>query len=209
MFVLCEGFTADEIPFEVQQKIIGVSYHENDRIQLSDLAYLQVKHFDFNNKECKGEMICNKKVAKELLEIFFQLYKNKYPVEKIRLVDEYDADDDKVMSDNNSSCFNYRVIADTDVISMHGIGLAVDINPLYNPYVVGDKVMPAKAMPYADRAKSFEHKIDENDLCYKIFAQHGWLWGGHWKNSKDYQHFYKRESKIKRIIRKFKIKQCR
>ena len=204
MFTLREGFTAENIPFEVEQKITGVSYHKNDRIQLSDLAYLNVRYINFNGEKCNGELICNKKIAKEMLEIFSELFENKYLIEKIRLVDEYDADDDKVMTDNNSSCFNYRTIADTDVISMHGMGLAVDINPLYNPYIVGEKIMPVASKPYADRTKDFQHKIDEQDLCYRIFTKYGWKWGGHWKNSKDYQHFYKPEKGIKRIISKIK-----
>lgn len=208
MITFASGFTAQEIPDEIKRKIIGISYHQNNRVQLSDLMYLRVKHINFQDKECIGELICNKKVAKELLEIFYELYQGRYPVEKIRLVDEYEADDEKSMSNNNSSCFNYRVIADTDVISMHGIGLAVDINPLYNPYVVGDKVMPAIAFPYADRTKDFAYKIDENDFCYKVFSNKGWLWGGKWKNSKDYQHFYKPEKSIHSVIMKIRKAIC-
>ena len=206
MYILAGGFTAENISEEIRQKIEGVSYHKNDKIKLSDLAYLKVKHINFSGEMCIGELICNKKVAKELLEIFYQLYQSRYPIEKIRLVDEYGADDDKVMSDNNSSCLTYRVIADTNVISMHGLGRAVDINPLYNPYIVGNKVMPGASQPYADRSKNFEHKIDENDLCCKIFTKHGWKWGGHWKNSKDYQHFYKADNRIKRLVNKLKRK---
>jgi hypothetical protein len=44
--------------------------------------------------------------AAALTDIFKKLYENNYPIEKIRLVDEYDADDEKSMRDNNSSCFN-------------------------------------------------------------------------------------------------------
>ena len=202
--VLADGFSAEKISREIAEKISGVSYHENDKIKLSDLAYLKVLHIDFNGKTQQGELICNKNVAKELLKIFYELYECRYPIEKIHLVDEYNADDEKSMSDNNSSCFNYRVIADTNVISMHGLGRAVDINPLYNPYIVGEKIMPAVSSPYADRTKNFEHKIDENDVCYKIFIKHNWRWGGNWANTKDYQHFYKPDSSIKRLVSKLK-----
>ena len=201
---LAEGFSAADITQEIEDRIMGVSYHENQSVQISDLAYLKVKHYDFEGKVAEGELICGKTVAKELLGIFYELYQAEYPIEKIRLVDVYDADDERSMTDNNSSCFNYRVIADTDVISMHGLGRAVDVNPLYNPYIVGDKVMPAAGAPYADRSNDFEHKIDEDDVCYKIFTSHGWRWGGHWTNTKDYQHFYKPDGKIKRAIMKLK-----
>ena len=73
--------------------------------------------------------------------------------------------------------------------------MAIDINTLYNPYTprVNGKISvePANATPYVDRKRDFPHKIDHNDLCYKLFTEHGFTWGGDWINSKDYQHFEK------------------
>ena len=95
------------------------------------------------------------------------------PLKKYRLVDEYDADDEASMSDNNSSAFNFRFISHTTTISKHGLGMAVDINTLYNPYVktVNGKlsIEPANAKAYVDRSGDFPHKIDHDDLCYKSF----------------------------------------
>ena len=87
-------------------------------------------------------------------------------------------------------------MTDTDHLSRHAYGLAIDVNPLYNPYVVYNKdgigkVSPATAADYADRSLDFPHKIDEDDLCCKLFIQHGFFWGGNWKNTRDYQHFQK------------------
>ncbi len=97
------------------------------------------------------------------------------------------------MKDNNTSCFNYRKIAGTNKLSNHSFGLAVDINPLYNPYVKTTRnktvVSPDNAAVYADRTKNFDHKIDQNDLAYRVFTKHGFIWGGDWINVKDYQHF--------------------
>lgn len=97
------------------------------------------------------------------------------------------------MKDNNTSCFNYRKIAGTNKLSNHSFGLAVDINPLYNPYVKTTRnktiVFPDNATVYADRTKTFDHKIDQNDLAYRVFTKHGFIWGGGWINVKDYQHF--------------------
>lgn len=87
-------------------------------------------------------------------------------------MDEYDADDEASMSDNNSSAFNFRFISHTTKISKHGLGMAVDINTLYNPYVktVNGKlsIEPANAKAYVDRSGDFPHKIDHDDLCYKL-----------------------------------------
>ena len=131
-----------------------------------------------------------------MISIFRVLYKKKYPIEKLRLVDEYNADDEESMEDNNSSCFNFRYISGTTKVSNHGLGLAIDINPLYNPYVKNNggkfHVEPATAGDYVDRNKNFLYKIDHNDLCYKQFKKHGFTWGGDWSSVKDYQHFEKK-----------------
>ena len=100
------------------------------------------------------------------------------------------------MEDNNTSCFNYRPVEGTSSLSKHALGLAIDINPFYNPYITynkdgSEKVSPANASAYADRTASFPYKIDENDLCYQLFKEHGFTWGGHWNSCKDYQHFQK------------------
>ena len=143
----------------------------------------------------EGERICNQAIAQDLVEIFEELYEEQYPIEKIRLVDEYGGDDEASMADNNTSCFNYRLIAGTDRLSNHSYGLAIDINPFYNPYVTArsgkTQVSPVGADAYADRSQDFAYKIDREDLCYQLFIAHGFTWGGDWKNSKDYQHFEK------------------
>jgi hypothetical protein len=165
-------------------------------ISYEDLRYVHILHYDFNGEVTEGELICNAAIASELLDIFYQLYRNEYQLEKVRLIDEYDGDDTASMEDNNTSCFNYREVAGTTSLSKHALGLAIDINPLYNPYITYEKdgslnVSPETGSAYADRNANFPYKIDETDLCYKLFIQHGFTWGGSWNSSKDYQHFQK------------------
>lgn len=124
-----------------------------------------------------------------------KLYENEYAIEKMVLVDAYGADDEQSMEDDNISAFNYREIAGTSRMSRHSLGLAIDINPKYNPYVKGGGeaavISPANGVDYADRSREFAHKIDENDFCYQLFTEHGFTWGGSWNSVKDYQHFEK------------------
>ncbi len=186
-------FYAAEIDDELFARMQGKSYKEDCRVPREDLRYLHILHKTVEGETKEGELVCHKLIAEDLLDIFQKLYDASYPIEKVRLVDEYGADDESSMADNNSSCFNYRVISHTTRISKHGLGLAVDINPLYNPYVKSvngrRNVEPANGVPYLDRTGDFLYKIDETDLCYKLFREHGFVWGGAWKNSKDYQHF--------------------
>ena len=112
-------------------------------------------------------------------------------------IDEYGADDELSMRANNSSSFCYRVIAGSTRLSNHAKGRAVDLNPLYNPYVKTSNgktvIQPSNAGPYLDRSADIPYKIDENDAAYKLFIAHGFTWGGSWTSLKDYQHFEKEQ----------------
>lgn len=201
-----KNFCISEIDEKIFSRIKGKSYKKNCIVPIENLRYLKVLHKNLNGETCEGEIICNVYVADVLLEIFKTLYTADYPIEKIRLVDEYDADDELSMRDNNSSCFNFRFISHTKNISKHGLGLAVDINPLYNPYIKtvdGKKILePATAENYLDREKNFPYKITDEDLCYKIFIEHGFEWGGNWTHCKDYQHFELPDEIIEKYIGK-------
>ena len=190
-----KNFSISEIDDEIFNRIYGKSYKKNCPVPRADLRYLKVLHKNLQGETLNGELICNAKIAETLTEIFEKLYAANYPIEKIKLVDEYNADDELSMRDNNSSCFNFRYVSNTTRISKHGYGLAVDINPLYNPYIKfvnGKKsIEPANAAEFEDRAKDYPYKIVAGDLCHKLFVERGFLWGGNcWKNELDYQHFF-------------------
>ncbi len=187
------NFFTSSIPDSVWKNMQGKSYTQDCTVSRSDLSYVHVLYVDFAGRTCEGELIVNKMIAEAVRDIFRQLYEAEYPIEKIALIDEYDGDDELSMSDNNTSAFNFRTIAGTDVVSKHGMGFAVDINPFYNPQVTetenGVEVHPEDAVSYADRDGDFLYKIDHDDLCYKLFTEHGFTWGGDWETNKDYQHF--------------------
>ena len=192
-----DGFYYEPLSDEIKERITGISYPESGcTVPYEDLHYVRLLYVDFNGETQTGELICNKAIAQDMVEIFYELYLNDYRIERIRLIDEYGGDDTLSMEDNNTSCFNYRLVDGTDSLSKHALGCAIDINPFYNPYVVFNRptqgetyISPKGSEIYADRSRSFPYKIDENDLCYRLFTAHGFTWGGNWNSSKDYQHF--------------------
>ena len=203
---LTEDFYYEPLSDKLRRYITGISYPDPQdgaedgsdapEIGLDDLRYVHILYIDYEGVSKQGELICNEYIAQDLTEIFYELYRSEYRLESVLLIDEYDGDDNASMEANNTSCFNYRPVTNNQNLSMHAYGLAVDINPLYNPYVAfrkdgSQEILPASGQPYADRGESFPYKIDEDDLCYKLFTQHGFIWGGNWNNLKDYQHFQK------------------
>ena len=187
------GFYYESLQPEVMDYIKGVSYpaEDTDVIPPGDFRYVHVLHIGADGNVHGGELIVNKKIAEDITDIFIKLYEAGYRIEKIKLIDEYNGDDDLSVQDNNTSSFNFRFVAGSKHLSKHSLGMAIDINPLYNPYIVNGKVAELGA-PYTDRTKDFPYKMTKDDLCVKLFKQHGFKWGGDcWKNTLDYQHFEK------------------
>ena len=184
-------FTSEPVPASVEARMRGVSYPADAEIKLSDLRYLRLSYVDFDGREQVGELVCNQAIAEDLVAIFRDLYEARYPIRSIRLIDDFGGDDEASMAADNTSCFNYRKKTGMRELSKHALGLAVDINPFENPYVRPSRVRPAGASAFADRTKDFPHKIDKEDLCYKLFRAHGFAWGGSWRSVQDYQHLEK------------------
>ncbi len=182
----------DDLPKNIIEIINGVSYKENSPVSLEDLAYIQLMYWGFDNVPHWGELIVNKKVAGEVAAIFKDIYEAKFPIEKMRLIDYYQADDYLSMADNNSSAFCVRKSWGSDLLSIHSYGLAIDINPVQNPYIKGDIVLPAGGGNHRNRSKVSKGMIVPGNAVYDAFKKRGWSWGGQWKNLKDYQHFEKK-----------------
>lgn len=191
-----QDFYQQEITDDIFARIEGKSFKASCTTSREDLRYLRVLHYNKDREVQEGELICHKDIADDLLAIFQELYKAAYPIERMVLIDEYDADDEASMRANNTSAFNFRYASGMKRLSSHSTGMAIDINPLYNPLVKerGGRTLfyPSNAGAYIDRTKYFPYKIEKGDLCYRLFKKYGFSWGGDWRNSKDYQHFEKR-----------------
>lgn len=196
-----EGFDSGILPDYIRGKIDGVSFHENRDISMDELRFTRVLYYGFDGQVKEGELIVHRSIAYQTMRAFYQLYKMEYPIEKIKLVDEYEGDDLLSMADNNTSAFNYRKVQGKDELSLHALGLAIDVNPRINPYVRGDEFFPENSVDYLERDPALckgEHRdkmIHKNDMAYKIFRHNGFRWGGEWEHAADYQHFYVEKKK--------------
>lgn len=180
----------------MKQKMLQSTWREGCPVALEGLSAVEVTYLGFDGKKHLGTLIVNSKLAEDTLDIFTELYALRFPIEKIRPIEEYAGNDNDSMADNNSSAFNCRAMTDfKNKYSIHSYGYAIDINPLINPYVNGGSVAPKEGVTYADRGTYHKGKITAKSGIVQIFAKHGWLWGGSdmWsKTIKDYQHFEKR-----------------
>ena len=187
---MTQYFTAQPIPDHVFHRMKGRSFSKDCTMKRSELRYLLVLHRNAAGTTQVGEMVCNKRIASRLLTIFRELYEADYRIGRMVLIDDYDADDERSMAANNTTCFNFRFMTGSRTrVSKHGMGMAIDINPLYNPYVKGNRVQPAEGRKYIKNRATVPMAIQRGDLCHSLFTKHGFRWGGAWRTLKDYQHF--------------------
>ncbi len=180
------------LPKALQSRMQKYTWKPACPVPLSDLALLSLSYWGFDKKSHIGNLIVNKNVAQEVVDIFRELYSQKFPIALMLLAEDplFKGSDDAMMAANNTSAFNCRPITgQQDTYSNHSYGLAIDINTMINPYVKGSVVLPPSG--YLNRSKPVPGMISKGDPVYNAFISRGWAWGGEWASRQDYQHFEK------------------
>ena len=179
-----------------QRMVERKSWHKGCPVKISDLRYIRVKYHNFYRGEKMGEMIVHKDVAKEVVEIFSELYDIGYPIRQMRLISDFLGSDWRSIEVDNTSAFNCRKTSTkTGQWSKHAYGKAIDINPIENPFVSKyGKIVHIESYRYKKRKHKEKTIADKallikQDKVVKIFRKHGWKWGGDFSSYKDYQHF--------------------
>lgn len=167
-----------------EESVSGLDFPEAIK---KNLTLIDVYYYSFDNKLHQGQVVIHKDLADDIKEIFEQIKDEKFPVAKVIPIVKYNWSDSESMKDNNTSAFNYRVIKGTKRLSAHSYGKAIDINPLFNPYVKKTETEPEGAVYNPERTGT----ITAVSPITIQFKKRGWEWGGNWKLSKDYQHFEK------------------
>jgi hypothetical protein len=183
----------DEIPPQLRSRMEGVSWRPDDpRCPPFDaLRLLTLSHWDFAGTPRTGQLVVASELAEELVTIFRALFELRFPIERMEPVDSFGGDDHASMAANNTSAFNFRNVSGTDVLSHHAYGVAIDINPVHNPMIIGGDVHPPGGAPYVERTVSHPGMIVRPGPVVELFQSHGWDWGGDWPHMKDYHHFFK------------------
>jgi hypothetical protein len=175
-----------------------------ERLRLINFSYL-----DFEGREHHdGEIIVMDAVAEHVARIFSSLYESKFPIARAKLMGAYEGNDIASMADNNTSAFNDREITGGGSISLHAYGLAIDINPVQNPYVTRSgqafTYNPPAGAAYANRSNDRPWKVGRQGMAEEVigvFADDGFFgWGGYWDSPIDYQHFQVNRKLAERLV---------
>jgi poly-gamma-glutamate synthesis protein (capsule biosynthesis protein) len=168
----------------------GGSWREDDPRcpRLNELAYVRVDHVTFEGGIARGELVVAAALAPRAVELLRRLYELGFPIRQLRLVDDFGASDDASMDADNSSAFNFRVVAGTNVLSQHALGRAIDLNPVENPWRRPDRILPAAGAAFADRTVVRPGMIVRPGPVVAAFDEQGWEWGGDWCHAFDDHH---------------------
>ncbi len=182
--------TVARIDAETRERMTGVSWRPGCPVGFGGLRLLRVAHWGFDGRVHRGRLVVHHDEARAMLRVMHRLYRLRFPIRRMRLVDAYGADDRRSMAADNTSAFNCRFVAGTERWSEHAYGRAIDLNPIENPYVTASGyVSPPAGAPFANRSRHAEGMVHRHGPVVGTFAAAGWQWGGNWAWPKDYQHF--------------------
>ncbi len=187
----------DPLPQALRAEMRGTTWKPGCPVPLEDLRVLHFNYWGFDGVVQRGPLVTNADVAEDLLWVFRQLFDARFPIKRVGLSREFVPERfQPTISSKRSvtASFNCRPVITPlgpgDDFSQHAYGLAIDVNPVQNPFVTADGfVRNTEARPYVDRSKDLTGMIHAGDVVVRSFAAIGWEWGGFWSGGKDYMHF--------------------
>ena len=179
----------DRIDSAQATRMTGVSWRRGCPVALRDLRLLTLSHWGFEGRAQTGRLIVHRDVARDLVQVFRDLYAARVPIRRMVPVDAYGGSDFRSIEADNTSAFNCRFVEGTTRWSNHAYGRAIDVNPIENPYVSAGSTSHRASRPYVSRTKHRPGMAYEGGALVRAFDRIGWGWGGRWTSVKDYQHF--------------------
>jgi hypothetical protein len=178
------------IDAEQRRAMTGVSWHSGCPVGFSQLRNVYASYLGFDGKRHLGQVIVNRSAAKDIVRVFRTLYSARYPIRRMVPVDVYGGGDFRSIEHDNTSSFNCRNATGSSNWSEHAYGLAIDVNPIENPYISSGRTSHRKSVKYLNRSKRLKGMIHPGDVVVRAFESIGWGWGGYWTGSvQDTQHF--------------------
>jgi len=182
--------TVSAIGPKLQAQMIGVSWRRGCPVPLTRLRLVTLRYYGFDGKVHTGRLVVNEDAAGDITAVFRRLYGQRFPIRRMELIDRYGGSDFASIEADNTSAFNCRTATGSSRWSQHAYGLAIDVNPIENPYVTAAGTTAHRASrPYLDRSRHLPGTAYEGGALVAAFDAVGWGWGGRWTGIKDYQHF--------------------
>jgi hypothetical protein len=184
------------LPPPLKASLQPESWRPGCPVALSDLRLLTVRHWGWDGRVQVGQLVVHEDVARPLARVFGRLYALEFPIRHMRLADMYGPKRARPADGDVTGAFRCRQSVPSPCVggsasgrwSNHAYGLAIDINPVENPYVGCGMTRDPRSLRYLDRSPLRKGMV--TPAVVRAFASIGWGWGGHWSGeTKDYMHF--------------------
>jgi hypothetical protein len=170
---------------------LGRSWRPGCPVGPADLRTVRVSYVGFDGRARTGALVVNRRVTREVSSVFRRLYIARFPIRRMTPIAAFGGSDTRSMDADNTSAFNcrYAVAPGPKSWSAHAYGEAIDVNTIENPYLEGGRVLPPAGRAFTNRAHARRGMAVVGGVLVRAFASVGWLWGGRWSGSPDWQHF--------------------
>jgi hypothetical protein len=172
------------------KRMTGISWHAGCPVSLADVRLVKATYWGFDARAHAGVLVVNRDSASAIVSVLRRLYAKRFPIRRMRLVDDYGGSDFRSIEADNTSAFNCRAATGSTRWSEHAYGHAIDVNPIENPYVSDGSTSHTASVAYLDRSRHRPGMAYPGGDLVRAFEAIGWGWGGYWSGSiQDYQHF--------------------
>ena len=170
---------------------VRFSYRAGCPVDPPELRLVRLSYWGFDRRSHTGSLVVHRRVTRDVVTVFRRLYAARFPIRRMVAISAYRGSDEASMAADNTSAFNCRRAVGSTARrwSAHAYGVAIDVNPVENPYVLGERVLPPAGRRYADRTVHRPGMAIEGGVLVSAFDAVGWQWGGRWPSTPDYQHF--------------------
>ena len=174
--------TAAQLPY---------SWHRGCPVAPAQLRRVRLSYWGFDRRAHTGALVVNVSAVGDVVRVFRRFYAARFPLRRMRPIDAYQGKDERSLEHDNTTGFNcrYAVAPGPKRWSVHAYGLAIDVDPVENPYVEGGRVHPRAGRAFLDRSHVRPGMAVWGGTLVRAFAAVGWRWGGRWTSAPDYQHF--------------------
>lgn len=153
------------------------------------LRVVHINFIDFAGGVQRGQLVVNSDVAPSVVRMFSRLFREKFPIRRMRPVENYDGNSNVSLRADNTSAYNCRRADQINAPfreSPHANGRAIDINPRENPWKDLRCRCWFPSRQLRERVPG-PGVIIRSGLVWQTFKSEGWIWQN--IDVPDYMHF--------------------
>lgn len=181
---------------EVDAARLGLSWHPGCPVGPEGLRLLRLSYWGFDGVGHVGELIVGARIAAKVVRAFNVMWNEKFPIQRMETSEKFltpemfDAAGNFIEQPNTADTVNAtqgfmcRRTTRASSWSRHAFGLAIDVNPVQNPYIDG-----ALLIPLNGTRSEATGRIVQSDVVVRAMRDAGMSWGGNFRSLKDYMHF--------------------